>query len=83
MKRSFYVKALWDEEVSRWYSESDIDGLHIETDTLDEFEEVIEEHAADLIMANHYKADDLLNMSLKNFVHTILWKRPDDIQLSA
>ena len=35
MKKTFYVRALWDEEAKRFYSESDIHGLHIETDTVE------------------------------------------------
>jgi hypothetical protein len=41
MKRTFFVRAVWDDEVKRYYSESDINALAIETDTLDEFEEVM------------------------------------------
>lgn len=53
MKRTFYVRAVWDEEAQVFYSESDISGLHIEAATLDEFEAVMSEFAEELIAANH------------------------------
>ncbi|MGF9562736.1 DUF1902 domain-containing protein [Neorhizobium sp. JUb45] len=53
MKRSFFVHAIWDDEAKVFYSESDIDGLHIEAPTMDVFEEVVLDVAADMIAANH------------------------------
>ncbi len=54
MKRHvFTVKALWDEEAKVFYSKSDIDGLHIEAKTFEEFEKILMELEPDLIMANH------------------------------
>jgi hypothetical protein len=53
MKRSFFVRAIWDDEAKVFYSESDIDGLHIEAPTMDVFEEVVLDVAADVIAANH------------------------------
>lgn len=34
---SFFVQAVWDEEAGVYISHSDIDGLHVEAATLDEF----------------------------------------------
>jgi hypothetical protein len=76
MKRSFYVRALWDDEAKRYYSESDIVGLHIETDTIDEFEEVMKDVAAELVFANHISREQIANLPLKDLVPTILWERP-------
>lgn len=56
MKRVFTVEAIWDDEAKVFYSESDISGLHIETKTLEEFEEVMNDVAAELIVANHMSA---------------------------
>lgn len=56
MKRVFTVEAIWDEEAKVFYSESDISGLHIETRTLEEFEEVMNDVTAELIVANHMRA---------------------------
>ena len=53
VKRSYYVKALWDAEAKTYYSQSDILGLHIETPDLDLFEEILFDSAMDLIVANH------------------------------
>lgn len=78
MKRSFYVRALWDDDVKRWYSESDIQGLHIETDTLDEFEEVMKDVAVDLIFANHVSPEEVASTPIEELIPTILWQRPQD-----
>jgi hypothetical protein len=78
MKRSFYVRALWDDEVKRWYSQSDIHGLAIETDTLEEFEEVLWDVAADLVIANHLSKEDLASVSLKDLMPAIIWERPQE-----
>lgn len=56
-KRNFYVTAIWDEEAGIYYSESDIIGLHIEAETIEEFEQVIDEFAAELIIENHFEAE--------------------------
>lgn len=53
MKRTFFVKAVLDEEAHVFYAQSDIEGLHIEASSLDEFEAIIIEEAPELIMANH------------------------------
>lgn len=47
------VKAVWDAEAEVFYSESDIEGLHIEAATLDEFEAIMLDAAPELIMVNH------------------------------
>ena len=76
-KRTFTVRAIWDEEAEVFYSESDIEGLHIEADTLDEFESIIMELAVELVVANHIQPDDLANKPLRDVVPAILWQRPD------
>ncbi|WP_374624578.1 DUF1902 domain-containing protein [Devosia sp.] len=79
VKRSFTVRALWDEEAQVYYSESDIDGFHIEAETIDEFESVMMDLAPDLIVANHMEkqAVSLVNASnLASFIPAILWQRP-------
>jgi hypothetical protein len=53
MKRTFYVKALWDDEAEVWYSETDTEGLFIEAVTLGEFEDIMPELARDMIFSNH------------------------------
>lgn len=83
MKRTFYVKALWDDEVNVWYSESDIFGLHIETKTIPEFEDVMNEFAAELIVANHLTPEEIANTSIKELLPTIVWHRPADVPVAA
>lgn len=76
MKKSFYVRALWDEEVKRFYSESDILGLHIETDTIEEFEEVMKDVAAELVFSNHYSPQEIASTPPQDLTPIILWERP-------
>lgn len=66
MAKSFYVRALWDDEVKRYYSDSDIHGLNIETDTIEEFEEVLKDVAIDLVFANHVSPEELASTPLKD-----------------
>lgn len=53
MKRTFTVEAIWDNEAQVFYAQSDIEGLHIEATSLDEFEEILLDTAPELIMVNH------------------------------
>ncbi len=59
MKRTFTVKAVWDNEAQVFYAQSDIEGLHIEAASLDEFEEIIIDAAPELIMANHRSVSEI------------------------
>ena len=59
IKRSYYVKALWDDEARVFWSESDIKGLHIEAGTLEEFGNLVGELAPNLIFDNHLRQDEL------------------------
>ncbi len=51
MERTFTVKAIRDNEAQVFYAQSDIEGLHIEAASLDEFEEIMLDAAPELIMA--------------------------------
>tara|TARA_R110002110_G_scaffold4877_5_gene24679 strand:+ start:5586 stop:5780 length:195 start_codon:yes stop_codon:yes gene_type:complete len=46
----------WDKEAGVFYSESDIEGLHVEADTLENFREAVPAFAAELIVSNHMNA---------------------------
>ncbi len=59
MKRTFTVKAIWDNEAQVFYAQSDIEGLHIESASLDEFEEIMLDTALELIMVNHRSVSDI------------------------
>ena len=77
---NFFVKAVWDEEAKVFYSDSDIVGLHIEAETLDEFRKVLVDIAPELILANHITNDDLLTKSLRELV-PFIWSSTDGEQL--
>ena len=49
MTEPFYVKAFWDDEASVWWSESNIPGLVLQTETLEEFQDLIQHFAPDLL----------------------------------
>ena len=50
---NFFVKAVWDEEAEVFHSDSDIVGLHIEAETIEEFREILVDIAPELILTNH------------------------------
>ncbi len=77
MRRTFFVRAIWDGEAQVYVSESDIKGLHIETKTLDEFKEVLDDVAVELILANHVDRKDLTLENLAELVPAVIWERPD------
>ena len=77
MKRTFSVKAVWDEEAHVFYAQSDIEGLHIEATSLDEFEEIIIEEAPELIMANHRSLSEIAEHPLKDLIPAILWQKSE------
>ena len=77
MKRTFVVKAIWDDDAGVFYSESDINGLHIEAETVDEFEAIMMEVAPELIMENHVTDADLAEKPTRDLVPAIVWQRPE------
>jgi Domain of unknown function (DUF1902) len=77
MKRTYFIRAVWDDDAGVYYSESDILGLHIESASLDEFEEVMNEVAIELIMTNHVSAPELAGTPLRDLVPAIIWQRPE------
>ncbi|MDD9909637.1 MAG: DUF1902 domain-containing protein [Ahrensia sp.] len=77
MRPTFFVKALWDDEAKVFTSQSDIIGLHIEAETLKEFEELVLDCAVDLVLANHVSPEDIANKPLRDLVPTIVWQRPE------
>ena len=83
VKRLFTVHARWDDEAKVYHSESDIIGLHIEADTLDEFESIMLDVAPGLVIANHMSKAELATTTLEDLVPTILWQRPLDVRAAA
>jgi hypothetical protein len=78
-RRSFTVRAVWDEDARVYYSESDILGLHIEAPTLDEFEAIMMEVAPELVVENHLSRPDLASKSLSDLIPTIVWQKPSPV----
>ncbi len=76
MKRIFHIRAVWDSEAQVFVSESDIEGLHIEATSVDEFEDIMNDVAVELIMANHVSAHELVSTPLRDLVPGIVWERP-------
>lgn len=54
MKDSYFVRALWDADASVWISESDIPGLVIEADSLQDFEALMNELAPEMLSTNEH-----------------------------
>lgn len=72
----FYVTAIWDDEAEVYTSESNIRGLHIVTKTLQEFEEVMEDAAFDLIMSNHIASKNLDNRPVREVFPKLTFRVP-------
>ena len=53
MAKSFHIKAHRDDDAGVWVSRSDVDGLHVEAATLDEFRAIVADMAPAVIAANH------------------------------
>lgn len=83
MKRKYFVTAIWDGEARVFYSDSDICGLHIEAETLDEFESLIVDLAPDLIIENHLSVEDVNTTPLRNLIPSIVVREPPPIEGAA
>lgn len=74
--KMYTVKAVWDEEAHVFYSESDIIGLHVEAETLDEFQEIMHEVVGELIVANHITAAELNQKTFGELIPSVKWEVP-------
>ena len=72
----FTVTAHWDDEAAVWVSETDIRGLVIEADTLDEFEALVFALAPDVIAENYLRPRGLADRPAAEVMSAIIWKRP-------
>ena len=52
MIKRYHVQADWDPEAEVWVSTSNIPGLHVESDTLGEFMELVEALAPEMLADN-------------------------------
>jgi len=74
--RRFTVRAVYDDEAGVFYTQSDIVGLHVEAQSLEEVEDLVLSLAPDLIVANHLTKPDLMGRSLADFIPMIVFERP-------
>ena len=72
----FYISAVWDDEAKVYVSESNIRGLHIIAESIEEFEEVMEDLAFDLIMANHIAPKKLDSKPIREFFPNLTFRIP-------
>jgi hypothetical protein len=75
-KRTFFVTAVWDDEAKIFYSDSDIDGFHIEAETLEEFEELLFDLGPEMALANHLLPHADPQAPLAELVPAIIWQKP-------
>lgn len=69
---TFHITAIWDDEAGLFCSDSNIVGLHVEAETIEEFRAIAADLAPELILANHITGDDLLNKPLKDLI-PVIW----------
>ena len=79
MRKVFTIKAVWDDDAGVYFSDSDISGLHIEAESLDEFESEMFEVAADLIFANHMTDEEYNSASARERIPAIVYKALDRV----
>ena len=76
-RRNFTVCAKWDDDAGVFYSESDIIGLHIEAETIEEFEEIMRREAPELVVANHMSKPELARERFSDLIPTIFLRAFD------
>ena len=67
--------AHWDGKHKIWYSESNLEGLHIEAETFEEFRDLVHEFAAELIVANHISTFDLNRRSIRDLIPAVVTRQ--------
>ncbi len=76
LKHEFYVNAVWDEEANVFYTDSNIKGLHIEADTIEEFSDLVKEFAPELVIENHFSNKTLKETSFRDLITPIFFRFP-------
>ena len=71
---TFHITAVWYEDSGVFCSDSNIVGLHIEAETIEEFRAAAIDLGPEMILANHVTNDDLLTEPLKNLI-PVIWGR--------
>ena len=74
--KTYTVRAVWDDEAKVWTCESDIIGLHVEAKTLEEFESLVDEFAAELIATNHLTEAEINSSSIRDLIPAIRMREP-------
>ena len=69
---AFHLTAVWDEDAGLFYSDSNIVGLHIEAETIEEFQAIALDLGPEMLLANHVTNGDLLTKPLKHLI-SVIW----------
>ena len=64
-------------EVRFKVADSDIEGLHIEADSIDAFESTLHDVAAELVAANHVTDADLHKFTARDLIPAIVFVKPE------
>ncbi|WP_306026273.1 DUF1902 domain-containing protein [Oceaniradius stylonematis] len=75
--RTYTVRAVWDDDAKVWVADSDIEGLHIEADSIDAFESTLHDVAAELVAANHVTDADLHKFTARDLIPAIVFVKPE------
>jgi hypothetical protein len=82
-KRNFTVEALWDAEAQVCCCKSAIIGLHVESGSIEEFENMMMSEGIKLIIANHMTPEELAAKPMRDLLPAIIWKRPEALPAAA
>lgn len=80
MKHKYSVTPIWDEEAQVFYSKCGIRGLHIEAETLDEFESLTVDLAPDLLVENHLSSEEVSTIPRRDLIPSIVLRHPQPIE---
>lgn len=80
---TFWVEAIWDEQAQVFVSKSNIRGLVIETETIAEFKEVMEDVVGELIFANHMQGQELMKKRIVDLVPTVIFERSPEVAVAG
>lgn len=73
----FTVTPIWDAEAGVFYSDSDIIGLHVEAETIEDFVQAVRDHAPALVLENHLTKQDIAQTPLIELIPSILLRSPE------
>ncbi|MEM1302377.1 MAG: DUF1902 domain-containing protein [Pseudomonadota bacterium] len=79
MTNRFYVQPIWDAEAEVWITESNIEGLHLEAKSLPEFNDLVQEFAGELILANHMSDAEITRDTIGTSIPTVVIQQPGSL----